>query len=63
MLSFEPLILLRVYLQTVADVDAIMTPGQFVSLRFKWIGEVYDYRLCCEFKASTFVILRLPLPL
>lgn len=29
--------------------DAIKAPGQFVSLRFQWVGEFYDYRLCCEF--------------
>lgn len=46
-----------------SNVDAIMTPGSFVSLRFKWVAGFYDYRLCCEFKASTFVILGLPLPL
>lgn len=36
--------------------DAITTSGQFVSLRFKWVGESHDYRLACwEFQASTFV--------
>lgn len=32
-----------------SNMDAIKTPGQFVSLRFQWVGELYDYRLCCEF--------------
>lgn len=49
-------------LKTVAIWMQLWLLGQFVSLRFKWVGEFYDYRLCCVFKASTFVILGLPLP-
>lgn len=44
------------------NVDAITTPGQFVSLRFKWVGESHDYRLAfCEFQASTFVTVEVHL--
>lgn len=63
LLSFEILILLWKYHQTVAMWMQLWLLGQFVSLTFKWGKAFYDYRLCCVFKASTFVILGLPLPL
>lgn len=47
------------YHQTVAMWMQLWLLGQFVSLRFKWVWAFYDYRLCCVFKASTFVILEL----